>query len=99
MLMKKIQFQLMRSTIRPPTSGPIASASADALHDARADQHAGAAGEAARKRRQREDQEADDEDPAPPHQVGELAAGEHQRAERECVTRHDPLELGDLETK
>jgi hypothetical protein len=28
-LMKKIQFQLMCSSIRPPTSGPIASASAD----------------------------------------------------------------------
>ena len=28
-LMKKIQFQLMCSVIRPPTSGPIASASAD----------------------------------------------------------------------
>ena len=82
--MKKIQFQLMCSVIRPPTSGPIASASAetpaqmpiavaalarregggddrerggvhqrgaDALDDARADQHVGAAGEAARKRR------------------------------------------------
>src|SRR5262249_5496069 len=28
-LMKKIQFQLMGSVIRPPTSGPIASASAE----------------------------------------------------------------------
>ena len=28
-LMKKIQFQLMFSTIRPPASGPIASAMAD----------------------------------------------------------------------
>ena len=27
--MKKIQFQLMCSVIRPPTSGPIASASAE----------------------------------------------------------------------
>ena len=27
--MKKIQFQLMRSVITPPTSGPIASASAE----------------------------------------------------------------------
>ena len=28
-LMKKIQFQLMFSTIRPPTSGPMASAIAE----------------------------------------------------------------------
>ena len=38
--------------------------------------------------------EPDHEDQAPPEQVGELAAGEHERGERERVARDDPLELG-----
>ena len=37
--------------------------------------------------------EPDDEDQAPPEQVGELAAGEHERAEGERVARDHPLEL------
>ena len=129
-LMKKIQFQLMCSEMRPPTSGPIASASAEtpaqmpiavprcarrerdgddrerrrvhqrraeALDDARADQDrrlraSPQASDAAVKI-----DEADDEDPPPAEQVGELAAGEHERAEGQRVAGDDPLELGHLE--
>ena len=44
-----------------------------------------------------EDREADDEHPPAAEQVGELAAGEHERAEGERVAGDDPLELGDLQ--
>ena len=47
---------------------------ADALHDARADQHAGAVREAAEERRRGEDDEADDEDAPPAEHVRELSA-------------------------
>ena len=72
---------------------------ADALHDARADQEAGARREPAGERREREDGEADDEDPPPPVEVGELAAGDHQRRERQRVRGDDPLERGDRDVQ
>ena len=130
--MKKIQFQLMCSVIRPPTSGPIASASAEtptqipiAVPRCRGgnvtvmiesvagfisaaprpcttrarDQHVALPARPHASDESGEDDEADDEDQAPPEQVGELAAGEHQRAEGERVAGHDPLELRDREVE
>ena len=130
--MKKIQLQLMCSVIRPPTSGPIASAIAEtptqmpiAVPRCRGGNVAvmiesvagfisaeptpcttrapiselGARRQAAGERGQREDRQPDDEDPPPTEQVGELAAGQHQHAERERVAVDDPLELGEAESR
>ena len=43
--------------------------------------------------------EPDDEDPAPPEQVGELSAGEEQDAERQRVGVDHPLELRDRDAQ
>ena len=121
--MKKIQFQLMRSVMMPPTSGPIASASAETPAQipiavprwcggnvtVMIESVAGFISAAPRpcttrapistvalpaspqaSEARREDDEPDDEDPAPAEQVGELAAREHERAERERVAGRRP---------
>src|SRR6266478_4210158 len=112
-LTKKIQFQLMLSTMRPPASGPIASAMAetpaqmpiawprcsDSLHRTRADQEAGVRREAAGERREREDREADDEDAAAAEEIAELAARDQQGREDERVRGDDPLELRDRDVE
>ena len=48
---------------------------------------------------EREDGEADDEDLAPPEEVGELAAGDQQRCEDERVGGDDPFELRDRDVQ
>jgi len=55
--------------------------------------------EAAGERGEGEDDKAGDEDPPPPEQVGELAAGEHQHGKGQEVAVHDPLELGHADVK
>ena len=75
------------------------NAAPDALHDACADQHAGAVRETAEERRRSEDHEADHEDPPAAEHVGELAAAQEEHAERERVAVHDPLELGDRDAE
>ena len=115
--------------MRPPTSGPIASASAEtpaqmpiAVPRSRGGNVAAMiesvagfisaapapcrtrapmsisdeVGEAAQERREREDDDPDDEDQPAPVGVGELAADQHQRGERQRVAGDDPLELGEI---
>ena len=72
---------------------------ADTLNHTRGDQHRRARRQAAAERRQREDDETCDEDAATAEKVGEFAAGEHQRAERECVTGDNPLKRLDLQVQ
>ena len=66
---------------------------AEALHDARADQEAAVRRETAREARPGEDDEADHEDQPAADVVGELAAREHERGERQRVAGDHPLEL------
>ena len=72
---------------------------AHTLHDARADQHAGAVREPAEERRRGEDHEPGDEDAPAAEHVGELAAGEEQHSERQGVAVDDPFELGDRDAE
>ena len=69
---------------------------ADALHDARHDQHVSGVREPAPQRGGGEDEDADHEDQAAAVGVGELAADQHQRREAERVARDDPLQLGEI---
>ena len=131
-LIRKTQFQLACSVISPPTSGPIASASADtpaqmpiAVPRSRGGKVAAmiasvagfisaaptpwtirhpirrlaAVGHAAEEGRNGEDHDPDDEDPPPAHEVGELAAGQHQRGEAQRVAGDDPFELGETDAE
>ena len=130
--MKKIQFQLMCSVMSPPTSGPIASASAEtpaqipiAVPRWRGGKvtvmiesvagfiiaaptpcttRAPISIRRCRRARRRATTRVKIARPTTkmrrrPKQVRELAARQHQRAERERVAGHDPLELGDLQTE
>ena len=65
---------------------------ARALHDARGDQQHGVLGQAAGQAGQREGDQAGDEHAAPAEQVSGPAAEDQQAAERDGVSRHDPLD-------
>ena len=64
---------------------------AEALDCARADQDAGAVGEAANERGEREQRQADQEDPFAPEQVGHPPAEQEEAAERDRVGGDHPL--------
>ncbi len=69
---------------------------AGSLKNASADEHLGRVGEAAQERRQGEDDDPGDEDPPAPVGVGDLAADQHQRRERQRVAGDDPFELREV---
>src|SRR5262245_44960544 len=99
-LMKKIQLQLTFSVRRPPTSGPIASASAETPAQIPIAAPRRRGGKVAVMiesvaRRAGEDQQPSSEDRPPPEQIRELASREQQYAKGERVGVDDPLELGD----
>ena len=56
-----------------------------------------AVGEPAGERGKREGGDPDDEDQPPAEHVGELAADQHQRRERQRVAGDDPFELGEAD--
>jgi len=72
---------------------------ADALDEARGDEHVLALGRAAEQRRQREQCEAAEEDPLAADEVTQAPGQEQQSAERDEVGVHDPGEarLGEAE--
>ena len=72
---------------------------ADALHEARADQHALGLRDRAQQRRAGEHGEADQEDAALADQVADPAGQQQQPAERDQVGVDDPGEVGLGETK
>ncbi len=72
---------------------------ADALYRARTDQEAGTRGEPAGEGGEREDRKPKDEDAPAAEQIGELAAGDQERSERERVGDHDPLERCERDVK
>ena len=65
---------------------------ARALHDARRDQQHGVLGQAAGQAGDGEGDQADDEHAAPAEQVSGPAAKNKKAAERDGVSRHDPLD-------
>jgi hypothetical protein len=79
--------------------GRVHERSAGALYDSCADQKLTAPGQTADERGEREDREACDEDQPAAEEVGELSTGEHQRGERERISGHDPLELGESDVE
>ena len=69
-----------------------AERAADALEEARADQHGLGLGDAAQDRRGREQDQSGEEDALAPDEVAEPAGEQEQPAERDQVRVHDPRE-------
>ena len=82
---------------RSPGSRAPAAPRSDALQDPGGDQHLPARRERAEQRGRGEPEQARDEHHAAPVDVAEGAAGDDQRAERQQVRVHHPLQAAELE--